>query len=192
VHPLLRHGVARINGLNRALRLTRPALNTLIGVDVILIVRFVNAINGADLDARSIFRTNTRFTDDVGHTSAFLSCDECGLAEELDVLLDIACPVIGDIFLWENSLNWALRLTGSTIDALVGVDVVLILALVNAIGRAHVNTRGVFYSNTWFTNDTGHTAARRTTYTHRQRMREARLPPFWYFQNLTKQVGLGM
>ena len=49
--PLLRHLVVRENGLDRTLGNACPAVDAFLGVDVILVLALVDAVDGTDLDA---------------------------------------------------------------------------------------------------------------------------------------------
>src|SRR5882757_8991110 len=58
------------------------------------------------------------------------------LVEELDVRLVVVLPLLGSVVLVEDRLDRAHRLTGSTVDAFVRVDVQGPGALVDAVDRA--------------------------------------------------------
>ena len=58
--------------------------------------------------------------------------------------------------LLEDRLPGALRLAGAAVDALVGVDIELVLSLVDAIHGADVHARLVLHGNAGFSNDVGH------------------------------------
>ena len=70
-------------------------------------------------------------------------------AEEALVLGGVAGPLLRHRVVGENCRYGALGLAGTTVDALIGIDVLLVLALVDAVYRAHRHTRGVLCSNTW-------------------------------------------
>src|SRR5262245_57919091 len=65
--PLLGHRVVGEDRLDRALRLARPAVNALVGVDVILVIALVDAVDWADGNTRGILGTDTRLRDNIGH-----------------------------------------------------------------------------------------------------------------------------
>jgi hypothetical protein len=69
---LLRNLVLGVDGLNRALRLTRPAVNALLGVDHELIPTVVDAVDRTDLDTGLVLGTYTRLRNDVGHLFCLL------------------------------------------------------------------------------------------------------------------------
>src|SRR5919106_1472418 len=57
----------------------------------------------------------------------------------------------------ENRVHRALRLARAALDALIGVDVVHVLCLVNTRDRAHVNTARIFLADAGFDDDVCHT-----------------------------------
>jgi len=57
--------------------------------------------------------------------------------EEIPILGDVALPLLRHRIVSENRFDWALRLASAAVDTLVGVDIVLVLALVNTIHRAN-------------------------------------------------------
>src|SRR5690348_10579769 len=56
-----------VDGLDRAYRLAGTAVHAFVGVDVEHPGTFVDAVDGAFLDARLVFDVHTRFGDHVGH-----------------------------------------------------------------------------------------------------------------------------
>ena len=70
-----------------------------------------------------------------------------GYAEVLVVLLDERRPLGWHLGVGENRLHRALGLARPAVDALVWVDVVLILSFVDAVHRADVDARGVLGSD---------------------------------------------
>src|SRR5262245_14989193 len=67
--PLLGHRVVGEDRLDRALRLARPAVDALVGVDVILVVALVDTVDRANGDAGGILGADTRLGDNIGHGS---------------------------------------------------------------------------------------------------------------------------
>src|SRR5712691_4088226 len=65
--PLLRQRVLRKDRLDRALRFARAAVDALLGVDDEDAVRLVDAVDGADVDARAVFDVDAGLRDDVRH-----------------------------------------------------------------------------------------------------------------------------
>src|SRR6266498_5207325 len=70
VLPLLRDVVLVEDRLNRADRLARPAVHALVRVDVEHPVAFVDAVDRALLDARSVQHIDAWLGDDVSHGSS--------------------------------------------------------------------------------------------------------------------------
>src|SRR5712691_3928590 len=64
--------------------------------------------------------------------------------EGVPVLRDIGLPLRWRVFLREDRRHRALRLARAAVDALVGVDVELVLALVYAVHRTNVHAGSVF------------------------------------------------
>jgi len=60
------------------------------------------------------------------------------------VLLREVRPLVRYVCIGEDRLNRALRLTGAAVDALVRMDVELILTLVDAVDGAHLDATRVF------------------------------------------------
>ena len=79
----------------------------------------------------------------------------------IGVDFDVMLPLFGHVFVTEDGFDRASGLTRAAINAFVGVDIKLcgglefgfVLARVNAIHRANVHTRGVFGSDTRFSDD---------------------------------------
>jgi hypothetical protein len=70
LHELLlrrRNIFFRENRGHRALGLARTAIDALVGVDEELLVAFINAIDGTDVDTRLVLDADARFSDHVGH-----------------------------------------------------------------------------------------------------------------------------
>src|SRR5260370_2778167 len=78
------------------------------------------------------------------------------LIEELDVHLVEVLPLLRDIVLVVDGLYRANRLTRTTVDALVRVDVKLALALIDAVDRALFDARLVEQIHTGLRDDVGH------------------------------------
>src|SRR5690606_7563585 len=68
--PLLRGVVLVEDGLHGADRLTRTAVDALVGVDVEHPLALVDAVDGTLVDARAVLDVDTRLGDDVGHRSS--------------------------------------------------------------------------------------------------------------------------
>ena len=64
--------VLGVDGLDRTLRLARPAVNALLGVDHELIPTVIDAVHRTDLDARLVLGTDTGLRNDVGHLFSLL------------------------------------------------------------------------------------------------------------------------
>ena len=67
--PLLGQGIVGEDRLDRALRLTGSAVNTLVGVDVVHVLAFVDTFYGADSHTSSILFSDTGLSDNVRHRS---------------------------------------------------------------------------------------------------------------------------
>src|SRR5687767_1489524 len=67
------HVFLRENRRHRTLRLARTAVDALVRVNVELLGPLVDAVHGADIDARSILRVLAGFSDYVGHLLARIS-----------------------------------------------------------------------------------------------------------------------
>src|SRR4029078_8632573 len=65
--PFVRQGVLGEDRLDGALRLARTAVDALFGVDDEDAVRLVDAIDGTDVDAGTIFDVDARLRGDVRH-----------------------------------------------------------------------------------------------------------------------------
>src|SRR5690606_19211128 len=78
------------------------------------------------------------------------------LLEVRPVLLNVVGPLRGDVRIREDRGDGALRLAGAAIDTLVRVDVVLILALVDAVDRADLDAARVLGADAGLGDDVGH------------------------------------
>jgi hypothetical protein len=67
VSPLLRHIVFVVDGFYGAYGLTRTTVDALVGLDIEHAVALVDAVDGAFVDAGTIFEVNTWLGNDVGH-----------------------------------------------------------------------------------------------------------------------------
>lgn len=72
------------------------------------------------------------------------------------VFLYIIFPLHGHICVRENRLNGTLRLTCTTIDALIGMNVELVLALIDTVDWTNFNTTRVVRIDTGLGDDIGH------------------------------------
>src|SRR3954447_17410382 len=61
------------NCLGRAFRLAHPTIDAFVGVDDQHVLAFIEAVDGAHLDAIHVFAADAGFSDDVGHDVAFFS-----------------------------------------------------------------------------------------------------------------------
>src|SRR5690606_30074116 len=68
--PLGRYVGIREDRLDRTLRLTGSAIDTFVGVYVVLVFRLVDAVHGADFDAARVLDGNAGFGNDVRHLLA--------------------------------------------------------------------------------------------------------------------------
>jgi len=85
------------------------------------------------------------------------------LGGQVGVGLDKGNPVVWHIIFREDGVYRALRLAGTTVDALIWVDehgelegAGLWLRLVDALHRAHINTGLILSVDARFGNDVGH------------------------------------
>ena len=78
------------------------------------------------------------------------------IVEELDVGRVVVLPLLGGVVLVEDRLDRADRLTGTAVDAFVGVDVQHPLALVDAVDRALLDAGLVLEVDTRLRDDVGH------------------------------------
>src|SRR3954453_22591812 len=69
--PFVRQSVLREDRFDRAFRLTGAAVDALLGVDHELSAGLVDAVHGADVDARFVFDVDAGLGDDVGHRAAY-------------------------------------------------------------------------------------------------------------------------
>src|SRR5690349_9133653 len=76
--------------------------------------------------------------------------------EVILIFRDVRLPLIRSVFFREDGGHRALRFASSAVDTLVGVDVKLVRAFVNAVYRADVNATPVLHVNTRFSNDVRH------------------------------------
>jgi hypothetical protein len=72
------------------------------------------------------------------------------------VLLDVARPFSGDVCIRKDGLHRAFGLTGAAVDAFIGMDIELILGLVDTIYRADLDAAGVFGLDARLGDDVGH------------------------------------
>ncbi len=78
------------------------------------------------------------------------------------VLRDVAGPLRGNFRVRENRRDRTLRLARPAIDALVRVDVELILALVDAVNGANFNSARIICTDAGLSNDVSHAKQRST------------------------------
>src|SRR5688572_21603664 len=76
--------------------------------------------------------------------------------EDLLVLLDEGDLVRRDVLFGEDRGHRALRLASAAVDALVGMDVELVLALVDAVHRTHIHAGAVLHPDAGFGDHIGH------------------------------------
>src|SRR5262249_39095694 len=69
----------------------------------------------------------------------------------------VALPLLRDGAVMEDGVHWALRLARAALDALVRIDVVHVLCLVDARDRTHVHAAGVLFTDAWLDDDVCHT-----------------------------------
>src|SRR2546422_10944312 len=73
---------------------------------------------------------------------------------------DVAFPLRWSVFLREDRRDRALRLAGPAVDALVRVNVQLVLPLVDAVHRTHVYAGAVLQADAGFRDDVRHARPR--------------------------------
>ena len=76
--------------------------------------------------------------------------------EDLGVLGYVLGPFRRHIFFREYRRDRALRLTCSAVDALVGMNIELVLSLIDAVDGANINAGSVLDTYAWFGDDVGH------------------------------------
>ncbi len=72
--PLHGHIRIRENRLNGTLRLTCAAVDTLVGMNVELVLTFIDAIDRANLDATRVVLIDAGLSNNVCHSFTRLSC----------------------------------------------------------------------------------------------------------------------
>src|SRR5690606_2108536 len=72
------------------------------------------------------------------------------------VLLDVRLPLAGNVDLREDRVDRAGRHAGPAVDALLGVDVELVLGLVDALDGTDVDARGVLGADARLGDDVSH------------------------------------
>src|ERR671932_1815601 len=78
------------------------------------------------------------------------------LLEVVGGLSNVLLHILGDLVLGVDRLDRALRLTGTAIDALFGVDQELIPTVVDAVHRTHLNAALVLRADAGLGYDVGH------------------------------------
>ena len=76
IGPFMRRFIQRVDGFDRAGRHAGAAVDALVGMDVEhlggferrLVLARVNAVHRTHIDARAVFRADTRFSDDVSQS----------------------------------------------------------------------------------------------------------------------------
>jgi len=76
--------------------------------------------------------------------------------KELAILLDVALPLLWYGVIGEDGLDRAFWFARATINAFVGVDVILVVTLINAIHRTDRHARGVFRADARLSNNVWH------------------------------------
>src|SRR6188768_3119161 len=94
----------------------------------------------------------------VDHAHLRCSARRTNLGEELHVRLVVVAPFLGQVVFVVDRFDGAHRLTGTAIDALVGVDVQHPVALVDAVDGAFVDAGTVFHIHAREGDDIGHEA----------------------------------
>jgi hypothetical protein len=79
-----------------------------------------------------------------------------GALEHFAVDLDVFLEVPGYVFFWKDRGHWALWLARTAIDTLVGMDVKLIGALIDAVHRTYIDAGAVLRILAGFRYDVGH------------------------------------
>jgi hypothetical protein len=79
------------------------------------------------------------------------------LQAEMSAVLGNECSLVGwHVFFWENRTDRAGRDASATIDALVWVNVELVVALVDALDGTNVNASGIFRADAGLSDDECH------------------------------------
>src|SRR5262249_49109093 len=81
------------------------------------------------------------------------------LVERLFVLGDVRLHVPRHILFRIDRVHRALRFTGAAVDALVRMDIELILGLVDAVHRTDIHTGAILDADTGFSDHVGHSAS---------------------------------
>ncbi len=89
-------------------------------------------------------------------SAAFIALPRKGLLEVNLVLFNVARPLGRDVGVGEDRLDRTLGLARTSVDALVRVDVVLVIGFVNTVDRTYLDTTRVFGLDARLCNDIGH------------------------------------
>lgn len=92
----------------------------------------------------------------MGDQSALRTSWRIVAVEDVFILVDVGLQRCRHIFFGEDRSYRALRFTGSTIDALIGVDVELIFSFVYAVNWTDVDARSVLDTYAGFSDDVWH------------------------------------
>src|SRR5439155_23560981 len=93
------------------------------------------------------------------------------------VLLDVRLPLFGNAIVGEDGLHRARGFACLAIDALVGMDVELVLAFINAVDRAHLDARLVLHADARLRNHEWHGSLRDPRGTVQNRRGESKRAP---------------
>src|SRR5215207_4001542 len=99
------------------------------------------------------FRPAPQSVEDRASSRGLGSVSQRSEAAQFAVLLSEALPLLRYGALVEDGVHWALGLAGAALDALVRVDVVHLLGLVDARDRADVNAAGVLLADAGLDDD---------------------------------------
>lgn len=72
------------------------------------------------------------------------------------VLFDVVAPIVGNVGIYEDCRDRALRLAQAAINAFVGVDEDHVIAFVNTVHGTHGHTGFIFDSDARFSDDVRH------------------------------------
>ena len=133
------------------------------GISEVIVTLLLLAVTVSGSALISVFFIGDNFTTTSGASGGI----GASLDEEVSIDLNVLVPLLRQILFGEDGLHGAFINTEATVDAHIRVNVqqlrilkvAAVLGGVNAVNRAHLDTRCVLGADAGFRNDVGHDRA---------------------------------